>query len=262
MKNISTLIVASLITFPVIGHAGSLFPQNPVPMSEGYGKDGAGTHFAVPEGIPGPDCVVNPVSLKRYEATEVITTVVPVTKFVEGDVISIPAATLFDFDKDFLREEGKRVLTRIANRIIEGRTSGSDTVTDMTVIGHTDSKGTDEYNIDLGLRRANTVRAFLNNVIKDDVVIRATTEGEHKPIAPNTKPDGSDDPEGRQLNRRVDLRIDGVIHRVTEMEQHTETKQVLKDRNPQIFHVLADNNRVFCDGFIFGGPQYFWWSGR
>ena len=149
----------------------------------------------------------------------------------------------------------------IVNQMLEFSTSGQGKVSKVTVIGHTDSKGSDEYNMDLGQRRANAVQYFLIS-LTDDGSFDAESRGEREPVVPNTKPDGSDDPKGRQTNRRVDLRVDDVVYKTERIEQKEVTEVVTKDRNPQIFHVLASGNKVFCDGAFFGGPQYFWWSGR
>jgi OOP family OmpA-OmpF porin len=74
--------------------------------------------------------------------------------------------------------------------------------------GHTDSKGTEEYNQKLSERRAEAVRQYL---IREDAcekaMISATGYGELRPIAPNTTKDGKDNPEGRAENRRVEILI-------------------------------------------------------
>jgi OmpA-OmpF porin, OOP family len=78
----------------------------------------------------------------------------------------------------------------------------------VKVEGHTDSKGTEEYNQKLSERRAEAVRQYL---IKEGAVgktmISATGYGELRPIAPNKKKDGKDNPEGRAENRRVEILI-------------------------------------------------------
>ena len=66
----------------------------------------------------------------------------------------------------------------------------------------------DDYNQKLSERRAAAVRDWL--VKPGDVAparLSAKGFGPAKPVAPNAKPDGSDDPEGRQKNRRVEIRV-------------------------------------------------------
>jgi hypothetical protein len=64
------------------------------------------------------------------------------------------------------------------------------------------------YNMKLSLERADAVKKWLveNAGIKPSR-ITTTGWGETKPVAPNTKPDGSDDPVGKQKNRRVELTL-------------------------------------------------------
>ena len=72
----------------------------------------------------------------------------------------------------------------------------------VRVEGHTDSIGTDAYNQDLGLRRANAVRVFLDKGGISSSRLSARSYGESRPIATN------DTDEGRALNRRVELHTD------------------------------------------------------
>lgn len=76
---------------------------------------------------------------------------------------------------------------------------------------HTDNTGSDSYNDKLSQRRSESVVNYLvsKGIQTDRLVARGY--GESQPIAPNTHPDGSDNPEGRQLNRRTELRIVGEL---------------------------------------------------
>ena len=76
---------------------------------------------------------------------------------------------------------------------------------------HTDSKGTAPYNKKLSQRRAQSVVNYLilNNITKDRLVAKGYGEG--SPIARNRNDDGSDNPEGRQLNRRTEFKILGEL---------------------------------------------------
>ena len=77
----------------------------------------------------------------------------------------------------------------------------------ITIESHTDSKGTEEYNINLSRRRAQSARSYLIRKGISGARMRAKYFGETKPIAPNTNPDGSDNPEGRALNRRTEFKV-------------------------------------------------------
>jgi outer membrane protein OmpA-like peptidoglycan-associated protein/tetratricopeptide (TPR) repeat protein len=78
----------------------------------------------------------------------------------------------------------------------------------LEIQGHTDSKGSDEYNEKLSMRRANEVKDFLikkKGVAENRVV--AKWFGKRNPAVPNELPNGEDDPEGRARNRRVEFHI-------------------------------------------------------
>lgn len=76
----------------------------------------------------------------------------------------------------------------------------------VEVQGHTDSKGSDQYNERLSQNRANEAKAYLvgKGINKDRIVAKGY--GESTPLAPNEL-EGKDDPEGRARNRRVEFRI-------------------------------------------------------
>lgn len=77
---------------------------------------------------------------------------------------------------------------------------------ELTIIGHTDSKGTTEYNYDLGLRRAENAREYFRELgVTADIEV--ASKGETEPVAPNRE-NGRDNPEGRQKNRRVNFVIE------------------------------------------------------
>lgn len=77
--------------------------------------------------------------------------------------------------------------------------------THLTIIGHTDSTGTDSYNQDLSLRRANAVQQYLlsRNVIPER--LDTLGRGESEPRA------GNDTAQGRQLNRRVEILVTPIV---------------------------------------------------
>lgn len=119
-----------------------------------------------------------------------------------GTIVALDADILFDFDKASLRSDATAQLGATADAVRQG---GAGTV---TVVGYTDAKGGDAYNLDLSRRRAASVAAWLRGQAalgtRDFAV---TGKGKADPVAPNTRPDGSDDPAGRARNRRVELVI-------------------------------------------------------
>ncbi|MDA9563939.1 OmpA family protein [Flavobacteriales bacterium] len=77
----------------------------------------------------------------------------------------------------------------------------------IEIDGHTDSKGSDIYNMSLSKRRADAVAEYLIKKGVPKSHISTSGKGETQPIAPNTKPDGTDNPEGRAKNRRTEVKI-------------------------------------------------------
>lgn len=77
----------------------------------------------------------------------------------------------------------------------------------MTVEGHTDNKGAPGFNRRLSLRRAQAVKRALGRLVRGDAAFVVRGRGEAAPVAPNEKKHGEDNPAGRQLNRRVEVRF-------------------------------------------------------
>jgi len=114
--------------------------------------------------------------------------------------ISLPADVLFDYDKFTLRPGAVAVLTKVSDLM---RTRHA---TAARIQGHTDARGEPEYNVKLSVNRAEAVRQWLSvNGGLGTVTLSVEGFGATQPVAPNTNPDGSDNPEGRQLNRRVTI---------------------------------------------------------
>jgi outer membrane protein OmpA-like peptidoglycan-associated protein len=117
--------------------------------------------------------------------------------------IELAADVLFDFDKSDLLPKAQDTLQKAAD-VIKERASGKATV---RIGGHTDAKGSDSYNQSLSLRRADSVKHWFTSHGLGNLQFATSGFGAKQPVAPNTKPDGSDDPEGRAKNRRVEIVI-------------------------------------------------------
>lgn len=76
----------------------------------------------------------------------------------------------------------------------------------IELAGHTDSKGSAANNIELGKKRANFIKTYLQSKGAQENQITTVSFGEAKPVAPNNI-QGQDYPQGRQQNRRVELRV-------------------------------------------------------
>jgi len=114
--------------------------------------------------------------------------------------IDLAADVLFDFDKADILPKAQQTLEQAA-QIVRERAKGT-----VRIEGYTDAKGSDSYNQKLSERRALSVKAwFVDKGHVGSVQLATQGFGAKNPVAANTKPDGSDDPEGRQKNRRVEV---------------------------------------------------------
>ncbi len=119
--------------------------------------------------------------------------------------IRMSGDVLFDFDSDAIRRDAAQELAKVAY-LVRARSAGT-----VYVIGHTDSIGEESYNQKLSEARAVAVMHWLNRQENIPVgVMAGQGSGEKQPIAHNTMPDGSDNPEGRARNRRVEINFDVV----------------------------------------------------
>jgi OOP family OmpA-OmpF porin len=110
--------------------------------------------------------------------------------------VSLAAGALFDFNKDSLKPAGKQQLDELAGKI-----GGTARVTDVKIVGHTDSVGPEAYNQQLSVRRATTVRDYLASKGVDRNLMSVSGMGESSPVADNSTK------AGRAKNRRVDVMI-------------------------------------------------------
>ena len=120
---------------------------------------------------------------------------VSVTRIGDDLVLNMPSNVTFDINRSELKPDFNNVLNSVALVLAEY----NKTLIDVT--GHTDSTGTVAHNMDLSDRRARVVGQYLQSqgVVADRVLTQGF--GPHYPVASN------DDPNGRLLNRRVELAL-------------------------------------------------------
>lgn len=115
-----------------------------------------------------------------------------------GDTLAL----YFEFDEDSINPRTRRQL-EIVVMILK-----SDSGKKITLSGHTDSLGTEDYNNSLSARRAAVVRDFLTKSGVDAAQIVTIAKGASQPRRPNVTETGDDDPEGRRANRRTEIYLD------------------------------------------------------
>ena len=107
----------------------------------------------------------------------------------------------YDFDKANLKPESFPALDEIVRML------NTYPAMEIELSAHTDSKGTTKYNQKLSEARATSVVAYLVSKGIDPSRLKAKGYGETMPIAPNKNDDGSDNPEGREKNRRTEFKV-------------------------------------------------------
>ena len=120
----------------------------------------------------------------------------------DGEVVRVALSgdILFDFDSAAIRSDASERLAQVA-QVIRDASRG-----DVYVVGHTDAVGEDAYNQRLSEQRAAAVIGWLN--LEEGIpasILIGRGLGKSQPVAHNTYPDGSDDPQGRARNRRVEV---------------------------------------------------------
>ena len=136
----------------------------------------------------------------KFDVSENVTPTKPETKKIpeapkEKPYITFDAEIKFLFDKSNLTSNSKNILDNFVIKVSKG------SYTKIYIYGHADSLGTDKYNLDLSLKRAETVKNYLINSGISTQSLEIKALGETDPIADNTTR------EGRAKNRRVFLEL-------------------------------------------------------
>ncbi|PKK84380.1 MAG: hypothetical protein CVT49_03390 [candidate division Zixibacteria bacterium HGW-Zixibacteria-1] len=118
-----------------------------------------------------------------------------ITRVGEGIKITFESGILFDVNKSDLRDVSKQNLTKLAAILNKYED------TEILVEGHTDSTGTADHNMDLSIRRSQSVANQLTGNQVMATRLHVMGYGEDQPVSSN------DTAQGRQLNRRVEIAI-------------------------------------------------------
>ena len=115
-----------------------------------------------------------------------------------SEKVSYSADAFFDFDKAVLKPAGKASLDDLSSKL-----QGMNLEV-IIAVGHTDAVGTDAYNQKLSIRRAESVKAYLQGKGVEANRIYTEGKGEKQPVADNKSTDG------RAKNRRVEIEVVGT----------------------------------------------------
>lgn len=115
-----------------------------------------------------------------------------------GDTVAL----YFEFDEDAMSARTQRQL-QIVSQMLK-----ADAGKKITLSGHTDSVGTDQYNYGLSTRRAEAVREYMMAAGVPAAQIELVSKGATQPRRPNLTEKGLDNPTGRKVNRRTEIYLD------------------------------------------------------
>ena len=118
--------------------------------------------------------------------------------------LRVGSELLFDFDKSAIRPEARPAIEYVAQTV---QRAGKP----VLIEGHTDSIGSEAYNMRLSELRAITVETEIARHLDRALPMQSRGYGKSRPIADNQYPDGSDNPDGRQRNRRVEIVVNTCI---------------------------------------------------
>jgi outer membrane protein OmpA-like peptidoglycan-associated protein len=118
-----------------------------------------------------------------------------VTRQGEGILVKFDSGLLFDTDRSDIKPASQTNLQNLASSL------KANPETNILIVGHTDDTGTDTHNMDLSIRRAESVKGYLAIGGVGSSRLSTSGKGESEPIADNTTADG------RAQNRRVEIVI-------------------------------------------------------
>lgn len=118
-----------------------------------------------------------------------------VARVGEGIAVTFDSGLLYDFDSDVVRAEAAKNLSNLASSLSKYPN------TDLLIVGHTDDKGTSDYNQALSERRATAASRYLAGAGVEATRLRSLGRGESEPLTSNATE------AGRQTNRRVEIAI-------------------------------------------------------
>ena len=124
------------------------------------------------------------------------------TASVEGEETTVALASdvLFATDEFELTPEAQSRIDEVAGRIKEAAQEG-----EVAVVGHTDDVASDAYNLDLSVKRAESVAARLGPALGSGFSVTTEGKGESEPVAEGTSS------EARAANRRVEIRFAALV---------------------------------------------------
>ncbi|MBB6174126.1 outer membrane protein OmpA-like peptidoglycan-associated protein [Nocardiopsis mwathae] len=163
-----------------------LTPSDPPP---------AGENLTFENRRPDDDAVADQGEVESFVDSEIAST----TRDGDKETIALHSDVMFEFDKSDLTDEAEGVVRQAAKSLANNVDPDEP---EITVIGHTDGIGADDYNDKLSMRRAETVRELLREEIGGGYTYKVEGRGKREPVA---REGGPDDEQARARNRRVEF---------------------------------------------------------
>jgi peptidoglycan-associated lipoprotein len=113
----------------------------------------------------------------------------------------------YDFDRADIREDAAQELDKLVQILLDN----PDIQIELSA--HTDNRGSAAYNQRLSQQRAESAVNYIVSKGIEASRITAKGYGASQPIAPNSNPDGTDNPDGRQLNRRTEFKVISISNK-------------------------------------------------
>jgi outer membrane protein OmpA-like peptidoglycan-associated protein len=184
------LLAATIVGWRGFSIAGDLaFPKTEADIVKALKLKDGNTTFNGTEYLSEKGNVYKIIGGKRYQLRGL-------ESIVDSDIVPKAGALIhFDFDSAGIKPDSYPLLDEYGKALRGGL---SEAV--IAVAGHTDSKGTDEYNLGLSEKRANAIKEYLitkHGIAPERILVKAY--GKNQPIASN------DTPDGQALNRRVEF---------------------------------------------------------
>ncbi|WP_165978301.1 OmpA family protein, partial [Actinomadura darangshiensis] len=198
---------------PVVDGQGPIKPSAPAPTL--FDKPKPGSQVAWP--VRGLNAPAKGGTYDLYAITE--GEVKSTTTSSTEEKVGLRTDVLFAFDKATLSAQAKTVLDQVA---AETKTKADPSRPPILITGHTDGKGTHDYNMSLSQRRADAVLKELQARLGSAYQYKAEGKGETEPVA---KENGPDDEQARQKNRRVEISY--------QIKQTTKTTATASGRQQQ-----------------------------
>src|ERR1044072_1686423 len=149
------------------------------------------------------DCCLELFTLKKQRIPDPV--IPPVTELVKEEpkveAVIVLDNVYYDFDKSSLQQASFPALDKLVGLLKEYPAMV------IEIRAHTDNMGDDKYNMTLSDARAQVVVNYLVSKGIDKVRLQSKGYGASMPVVPNKKEDGTDDPEGRQKNRRTEFKV-------------------------------------------------------